>query len=71
MSTLIAGRGLRQYVAAVQRGLDAADIDEARRRVGEINLRFAFPDATDDEIRQRNKNSIQNVGVAAFAFVER
>jgi KDO2-lipid IV(A) lauroyltransferase len=38
----------------------------SRRHVGEINLRIAFPDATDDEIRQRNKKSIQSVGVAAF-----
>lgn len=38
----------------------------SRRRVGEINLRIAFPDASDDEIRRRNKLCFRNVGIAAF-----
>ena len=38
----------------------------ARRRVGEINLRFAFPQATQAEIKQRNKLCFKNIGVAAF-----
>jgi Kdo2-lipid IVA lauroyltransferase/acyltransferase len=38
----------------------------ARRRIGEINLRFAFPQASEAEIRRRNKRCFCNVGVAAF-----
>jgi KDO2-lipid IV(A) lauroyltransferase len=38
----------------------------SRCRIGEINLRFAFPQAGENEIRQRNKLCFRNVGVAAF-----
>jgi Kdo2-lipid IVA lauroyltransferase/acyltransferase len=38
----------------------------ARRRVGEINLRFAFPQASETEITHRNKLCFKNIGVAAF-----
>jgi len=38
----------------------------ARRRVGEINLRFAFPQASESEITHRNKLCFKNIGVAAF-----
>jgi Kdo2-lipid IVA lauroyltransferase/acyltransferase len=38
----------------------------ARRRVGEINLRFAFPQADAAEITRRNKLCFKNIGVAAF-----
>lgn len=38
----------------------------ARRRIGEINLRFAFPQASAEEIIRRNKLCFKNIGVAAF-----
>ncbi|HEX5635584.1 MAG TPA: lipid A biosynthesis lauroyl acyltransferase [Gammaproteobacteria bacterium] len=38
----------------------------ARRRVGEVNLKFAFPRADASEITQRNKLCFKNIGVAAF-----
>lgn len=38
----------------------------ARRRVGEINLKFAFPQASEAEITRRNKLCFKNIGVAAF-----
>lgn len=38
----------------------------ARRRIGEINLRFAFPQADAAEIMRRNKLCFSNIGVAAF-----
>ena len=37
-----------------------------RRRIGEINIGFAFPDYTNKQIQQLNKTSIKNIGVAAF-----
>ncbi|MCW9013637.1 MAG: lipid A biosynthesis lauroyl acyltransferase [Gammaproteobacteria bacterium] len=38
----------------------------SRRKIGEINLRIAFPDLSDKKIRQLNKICIKNIGVAAF-----
>lgn len=37
-----------------------------RRRIGEINIAFAYPDYTQKQIKALNKASIKNVGVAAF-----
>lgn len=37
-----------------------------RRRVGEINISFAFPDYSEKQIKQLNKTCIKNIGVAAF-----
>lgn len=38
----------------------------ARRRIGEINLRYAFPQANEAEIKRRNKLCFQSIGIAAF-----
>ncbi|MDQ1362623.1 MAG: Lipid biosynthesis lauroyl acyltransferase [Pseudomonadota bacterium] len=38
----------------------------SRRRIGEINLRFAFPQADVEEIQRRNKLCFRNIGIAAF-----
>ena len=38
----------------------------ARRAVGEINLRFAFPDYDKDKIKSLNKTCFKNIGIAAF-----
>lgn len=38
----------------------------SRRRIGEINLHFAFPQASEAEIKRRNKMCFRNIGVAAF-----
>ena len=38
----------------------------ARRCIGEINLRFAFPQANAAEIKRRNKLCFKNIGIAAF-----
>lgn len=38
----------------------------SRRRIGEINLRFAFPQANPEEIKRRNKLCFRNIGIAAF-----
>ena len=37
-----------------------------RRKIAEINLRIAFPEASDGEIKRLLKASIENIGVAAF-----
>jgi len=37
-----------------------------RRRVGEINIGFAFPDYSEKQIKVLNKAAIKNIGVAAF-----
>ena len=38
----------------------------SRRQIGEINLRIAFPDYSNDQIRQLNKSCFRNIGIAAF-----
>lgn len=38
----------------------------SRRRIGEINLRIAFPDENERQIRRRNKLCFDNLGLAAF-----
>ena len=38
----------------------------SRRKVTDINLRIAFPDASDDEIIRRRKLCFKNMGIAAF-----
>lgn len=37
-----------------------------RRRVGEINIGFAFPDYSIRQVRKLNKASIKNIGAATF-----
>jgi len=37
-----------------------------RRRIGEINIGFAFPDYSEKQIKALNKTAIKNIGVAAF-----
>ncbi len=37
-----------------------------RRRIGEINIAFAFPDYSEKQIKALNKTAIKNIGVAAF-----
>lgn len=37
-----------------------------RRHIGEINIGFAFPDYSKKQIRDLNKTSIKNIGIAAF-----
>jgi len=37
-----------------------------RRRIGEINIGFAFPDYSKKQIKKLNKTCIKNIGVAAF-----
>lgn len=37
-----------------------------RRRIGEINIAFAFPEYSKKQIKQLNKTCIKNIGVAAF-----
>ena len=37
-----------------------------RRRIGEINISFAFPNYSKKQIQDLNKTSIKNIGVAVF-----
>ncbi len=47
-------------------GESACLVSRRRRRVTEINLRIAFPDASDREIRRMRNTCFRNLGIAAF-----
>ena len=47
-------------------GASACLVSRRRRRVTEINLRIAFPDAPEREIRRMRNVCFRNLGIAAF-----